>query len=188
MARSCRIVLRRHDDAAQRAAARSLERAFEKSGIELRGTQRMLDARQSILDHLVIITSILSFASMVVVVVGALGLASTLTLNVLQRTREIGVLGAIGATPRWVSGSIWLEGLVTGLLSFGVSLVLAAPISAVLEAACGRIFFKAPLDFHLSASAPLIWLALIVVLASLASLYPAWRATRLTVREALAYA
>src|SRR6185436_2482159 len=52
---SARIVTRSHDDAGQREAAAALERAFSEAGIEVTGMHRMLDMRQAILDHLVII-------------------------------------------------------------------------------------------------------------------------------------
>ena len=147
--------------------------------------QRLLDARQGILDHLVIIFTVLTMASVIVVIVGALGLTSTLTLNVVQRTREIGVLSAIGATPTTISRHVWFEGVAIGVLSWALACGVAAPISAVLEAVVGDIFFKAPLDFYLSWSAAAAWLAIVVVVGSASSFYPAWRAARLTVRQAL---
>jgi len=185
--RVIRVVTRAHDDAGQRSAAREIEQAFDERGIEVTGVHRMLDQRQGILDHLVIILTLLTVASLVVVFVGGIGLAGTLTLNVIQRTREIGILGAIGATPGTIARQIWIEALVIGVLSWVAALILAAPISYALEAACGRIFFKAPLDFHLSPGAAGIWFALVVVLASLSSFFPARRAARLTVREAMSH-
>lgn len=185
MARTVRIVTRGHDDAGQRAAARAVEAAFERSGIELAGLQRMLDAKQGILDHLVIILAILTMASAIVVVVGGLGLASTLALSVVQRTREIGVLGAIGATPRTIASQVWFESVLIAALSWVAAIALSAPVSWALETVCGNIFFKAPLDFYLSPGASALWLALVLVLASVSSWTPARRAARLTVREAL---
>jgi putative ABC transport system permease protein len=187
-ARSIRVVTRLHDDASQREVARRLERRFAEAGIEVSGMQRMLDVRQSILDHLVIILAVLSFASGVIVFVGGLALTSSLMLSVVQRTREIGVLGAIGAAPATISRHVWLEGLLIGVLSWVVANLVAAPISVVLEAVCGRIFFRVPLDFYMSPRASATWLLLVVVLGSLSSFYPAWRASRLTVREALSHA
>lgn len=186
--RSARVVARRHDDAGQRAAAAALERAFGEAGIEVTGMHRMLDMRQAILDHLVIILGTITLATVLVVIVGALGLTSTLTLSVVQRTREIGVLGAIGAGPGTIAAHVWVEGLVIGLLSWLAANVLAAPVTWALETTCGRIFFKAPLDFSMSPAASALWLGVVVVLATLASVYPAVRAARLTVREALAHA
>lgn len=186
--RSARIVARRHDDAGQREAAAALERAFGAAGIEVTGMHRQLDMRDSILDHLVIILSTITMATVLVVIVGALGLVSTLLLGVVQRTREIGVLGAIGATPAAIAFHVWVESLLIGLLSWVAANVLAIPVTWALETACGRIFFKAPLDFSMSPAASAAWLGLVVALATLASLYPAARAARLTVREALAHA
>ena len=187
-ARTIRVVTDRHDDATQRAVARGLEQALRGGEVEVAGIIRMLDMRKSILDHLVIVMAILTMASVIVVFVGALGLTSTLTLGVVQRTREIGILGAIGATPGTIARQIWFEAVLIGVLSWILAVALAAPVSFLLESVTGRMFFQAPLEFFVSAGAAGIWLVLVVVLASVSSLYPAGRAARLTVREALAYA
>jgi putative ABC transport system permease protein len=121
------------------------------------------------------------------VFVAVIGLTSTLTINVVQRTREIGVMSALGATSRMLAFYVWCEGLLIALLSWCVASVLAAPISYALEVVTGRMFFKAPLDFTMSAGATALWLALVLVLASVASFHPARRAAQLTVREAIAH-
>lgn len=185
--RTARLVLRRRDPAAQQAAATAVERALTAAGVQLRGIQRLEDRRGAILDHLVIVLSVLTVASLLVLVVGGIGLCSALTLSVVQRTREIGILGALGATPGTIARQIWAEALVMGLLSWGLALGAAAPLSWGLETTTGRIFFKSPLDFTMALAPALLWLGVVVVLASLSSLYPAWRAARLTVREALAH-
>jgi len=106
---------------------------------------------------------------------------------VLQRTREIGILSAIGAAPRTIARQVWLEALLVALMSWIVAIVLAAPVSYAIENVCGRIFFKAPLEFFMSPLAAAIWLALVAALASVGSIPPARHAARLTIREALAY-
>jgi putative ABC transport system permease protein len=184
-ARSIRVVTQGHDDDAQRAAGRAIEAALGREGITVSGMHRMLDMKQSILDHLVIILSILTMASIIVVIVGAIGLASTLTVSVVQRTREIGILGAIGATPRTIAGQVAVEGVLLGLFSWLVALLLSIPLSYGLETTCGRIFLKTPLDFHLSPGGAATWLGLVLVLSLICSFDPARRATRLSVREAL---
>src|SRR4029450_4913258 len=160
---------------------------FESRGIEVMGVQRMRDSRQAIVDHLVIVKTILAAASIMVVFVGGLALALTLSLGVIQRTREIGILGAIGATPRTLAFYVWLESLLIGLASWNVGVAPAAPLSWALEVVCGRMFFRMPLDFFMSPRAAAIWLGLVVVLATVSSLAPARRASRLAIREALAY-
>jgi ABC-type lipoprotein release transport system permease subunit len=49
------------------------------------------------------------------------------------------------------------------------------------------MFFRAPLDFTMTLGATAAWLAIVVVVATLASAYPAWRAARLTIREAIGH-
>jgi len=185
--RNVRIVTSGHDAASERQAARAVEAACRRDGLPVSQLQRTEDAKQGILDHLVIILSILTTAAVVVVFVGTLGLASTVGLSVVQRTRELGIMSAIGATPATLARNVWLESLAIGLLSFVAAVMITAPITAVLEWACGWIFFKVGLDFYLWPAALGIWFALGLVLATLASLQPAWRASRLTVREALAH-
>ena len=134
-----------------------------------------------------IILGILTLASLVVVFVGAIGLTTTLTLSVIQRTRELGVMSALGATPTTLALQVWVEAMLVAGCSWLVALALTLPMSAALEATCGRIFFKFPLDPYVSPRAAGLWLLLVLVLASLSSFYPARRAARLSVREALSH-
>ncbi len=186
-ARTIRVVTSAHDDAAVRSASAALERTFAAAGLELAGIQRSGELKQALLDHVLVLLTVLTLASAIVLFVGAVGLASTLSLNVVQRTREIGILSAIGARPRTISRHVWIEGVTIGVLSWACAVVLSAPVSLVLEAVCGRMFFRAPLAFYMSPLPALAWLGLVVVLATVSSLQPAWRASRLTVREALAH-
>ncbi len=115
-------------------------------------------------------------------------LATTASLNVAERWREIGILGALGATPRRIALDVVLEGLLLGALSWCAALLAAVPITFALDAATGRTFIHSALDFYLSPRAAGAWLLLAQALGALGSLYPAWRASRLTVREVLAHA
>jgi putative ABC transport system permease protein len=61
------------------------------------------------------------------------------------------------------------------------------PITFALDAATGQMFIRSALDFFMSPTAAAIWLLLVLILAALASFYPARRSARLAVREAIAY-
>ena len=134
-----------------------------------------------------IIESALVLASLLVVLVSGLGLVATLVLNVFDRTREIGVLRAIGAAPRTIGIHVVVEAVLIGLASWCAAIVLALPASYLLERVTGQMFFRAPLDFTLSLRGALVWLAVVLPLAVVSGLYPAVRAARLAVREVLAY-
>jgi putative ABC transport system permease protein len=185
--RDVRIVTRRHDAASQVSALKAIERAFDRAGILISGIRALDDARQSFADHLVIIKSALIFAALLVVLVGGLGLTTTLTLNVIERTREIGILSAIGATPRTIARGVVIEGIVMAVLSWSVAVIVAIPITFALDAATGQMFIRSALDFFMSPAAIAGWLLLAVVLAAVSSFHPARRAARMAIREALAY-
>lgn len=122
-------------------------------------------------------------------IVGVISIVNIMLVNVTERTREIGVLKAIGFTNREVLGSILMEAGLLGFIGAIIGLIIAA---ILLQLAI--IFFGSQLgmeDITLTYMLPL-WLVLAVVggatvLSILAGLYPAWRASRLNVVEALRY-
>ena len=120
-------------------------------------------------------------------VVGGLGLAGTMTMNVVERSREIGVMRAIGARDRSVLAVFLTDGLLIGLLAWIVGVLISLPISKILSDALGMSFVQRPLEFTPSLDGILLWGVVVAVLAIVASFLPAWRATRLAVREVLAY-
>ncbi|MEA2337282.1 MAG: putative transport system permease protein [Thermoanaerobaculia bacterium] len=187
LTRSVRIVTKQHDIPTQIAALKAVERALDRAGITVGGIHALSDSRKAFADHLVIIKSALIFAALLVVLVGGLGLMTTLSLNVVERTREIGILTAIGATPRIISRSVLFDGMVMAVLSWCLALLAAIPITFALDAASGQMFVRSPLDFYMSPIAAAAWLGLVLILAALSSFYPARRAARLAIREALAY-
>ena len=188
LTRSAHVVLARHGKDAELAAAREIEAASAGAGMEVSGLQRMADAKEGLLDHLVIIFSVLTLSAAVVVFVAGLALASTLGLRVVQRTREIGILGAIGATPRAIAGQVGLEAAAIGIVGWLAGLLLSVPLSALLEAATGNIFFRAPLPFTVAPGAAVAWLGVVLGLVAAGAFLPMRRAARLTLREALAHA
>ena len=120
-------------------------------------------------------------------VVGGLGLMGTMSINVLERTREIGVLRAIGASSRAVLQIVIVEGVLIGVLSWAFGTLLALPLGKFMSDAIGNAFLRAPLSYVFSWTGALVWLGAVIVLGTIASLLPARSATRLSVREVLAY-
>jgi putative ABC transport system permease protein len=166
---------------------RGLESQFASAGLDVASTMRLADARKMIEDHLLLLASFLMIMSILVLLVGGLGLASTMSINVMERTREIGVLRAIGASARSILNIIVSEGAIIGALAWILALIISLPISRFVSTTFGMTFFEAPLQFAVSIPGILGWLAISIGFSALASLYPAWSATQLTVRQILAY-
>ena len=120
-------------------------------------------------------------------VVGGLGLAGTMTMNVVERAREIGVMRAIGARDAAVLLVFLAEGLLIGLLAWLIGMPVSLPISKLLSDALGQAFVQRPLAYTPAFDGILLWFVVVGVLALVASLLPSWRATRHAVREVLAY-
>jgi putative ABC transport system permease protein len=120
-------------------------------------------------------------------VVGGLGLAATMGLNVLERTREIGVLRAIGATNRSMWSIIVAEGMLVGFISWVLGTLLSYPLGNLLNGGIGMAFVGLWIEYTFSYAGVWMWLVVVLVVSALASLAPASRASHISVREALAY-
>lgn len=133
------------------------------------------------------LTIFLVFMATLTALVGAIGLMGTMSMNVLDRTREIGIMRAIGASDRMVMNLVIVEGLLIGLISWVVGSLLSFPISNVLSDTISQAIFDAPSILAYKATGFFVWLGLVTLLAVLASVIPARNAARLTIREVLAY-
>jgi putative ABC transport system permease protein len=173
--------------AGQRQVATALENRFKQAGIpvgQLTLGEEWRKGQAATLD--VFVYFLLVMAAMIAVV-GGLGLAGTMSMNVLERTREIGVMRAIGASNGSVMRVVLVEGLLIGLISWVLAILLSFPVTLALDSGVGVAMFKTPLKFAFGWSGLVNWLAGVLVLAVLASIVPALRAVRLTVRDVLAY-
>ncbi len=181
------VTLNTHDAASVEAESDALEKHFESSGLRVSAISTMTTERaeaEVIFDGIV---ALLLVMAILLALVGGLGLMGTMSINVLERTREIGVLRAIGAPNRGVAQVFILEGIAIGLLSWLFGALLALPMSQGLSQAVGMAIMGAPLSFSFSVPGLWLWLAIVVLLSALASFIPARNASRLTVREVLAY-
>jgi putative ABC transport system permease protein len=144
----------------------------------------IIRANTSTLDVLVLFLMIMA---VLIAVVGGLGMTSTMSINVFERTREIGVMRAIGASSGAILRLVMVEGIIIGVISWIVGAILAVPISLLLDNVVGISILKSPLSYEFSYEGFFLWLAMILIIAVLACLFPARNAIRLTVREVLAY-
>jgi putative ABC transport system permease protein len=106
---------------------------------------------------------------------------------VVERGREIGVMRAIGATSATILGIFVAEGMLLGMLSWLLAVPLSYPGALAFSNLVGNTLLNLPFDFKYSMGGVSLWLAIVLVLSALASLWPALRATKVSVREALAY-
>ena len=176
-----------HTAAAQAEAARALREHLEAAGISVAATTTTTDVMGTIFTVFDTLVAFVSVMAILLGVVGGLGLAGTMTMNVVERAREIGVMRAIGATDGAVRLIFLGEGLLIGLLAWGAGAIVALPLSKILSDMLGEVFVQRPLAFSPSLAGLGLWLAIVLVLSTLGSIAPAWGASRIAVREVLGY-
>lgn len=186
-ARTVQIVTQTTDPKAQTALGRTLEEELKKNNLRIQNVDITWEQKERIRSQFDILTTFLLIMAVLLAIVGALGLAGTMSINVLERTREIGVMRAIGASSLAIAKVFVVEALCIGLLSGLIGMVLALPVAALLSYQVGVLFLQSPLSFSFSFFGVGIWLILSALLAVLASLLPARNATRLSVREVISY-
>lgn len=182
-----RVVSEQHDLAYQEQLSNSLDRHFRDLGYRVNNVEAGLATLQTASEGLDILITFLLIMALLTALVGSIGLTGMMGINVLERTREIGVMRAIGAVDRQVMITVITEGLIIGIISWFFAALLSFPISALLGRIISLAIFNSPIALVFTINGFLIWLSVVIVLSTFASLLPARNAARLTIREVLAY-
>jgi len=184
---SYRFVTVQHDREYQNMMARELDAYFRDRGFHVQEATPGLSSLDKAAESLDILITFLLIMALLTAAVGSMGLTGTMSMNVLERTREIGIMRSIGATDREIMRMVIVEGLLIGLISFGLAILAAVPFTYLLSGIVSNAVFATPIAVEWTYTGYLIWLGLVIVLSSLASVLPARSAARLTIREVLAY-
>lgn len=188
-----RQILVRAEDASEGATEqmlRELRSTYEERniGLNMFTTRTKAQEREYAYNQFNIVTSLLLGLAGVMGMVGGIGLMGSLSISVVERTREIGVLRAIGAEDQTVMGMFVMEGLLQGIISWLLAVPLSFLIAQPVALALGEIMLDTALDFAFNYTAVALWLAVIILLSIFSSVLPARNASRIAVRESLAYA
>ena len=134
-----------------------------------------------------ILVSFLLVMALLTAFVGSIGLTGTMGMNVLERTREIGVMRAIGAVDFEIIKSVVIEGVMIGLITWVLAIALSFPISELLLDIIIQAMMGSAMDVVFTPLGIYIWLGVVIALSFFASILPARNAARLTINEVLAY-
>jgi putative ABC transport system permease protein len=176
------LVLARLADGADTVTAKAdIETAVDEfPQAEVQTNQEFRDDQEGQIDQLlVLISTLLGFA----IVISFFGIAITLALSVFERTREIGLLRAVGMSRRQLRRAVRWEAVIVSV--FGV--VVGAVVGTLIGIALG---YAVPNSFVDGITIPwgvLIAVVILAVIAAvIAALYPAYKASRMNVLEAIA--
>jgi putative ABC transport system permease protein len=175
------------DPTQQDRVAQDLETAFKAADHDVSTIRTTQQATRSLSEQFSIILVFLFVMAALVAGVSAMGLSGAMSMNVLERAREIGVMRAVGASDFSVLMVFLIEGIFIGVVSWATGSVLAMPLSRILSDRVGIALIRAPLLYDFPIEGVAMWLVGAILLAILATYLPAHRASQLSVREVLAY-
>ena len=157
-----------------------------------------MEANQDFLFILQLEKNMIFFLLTFIIIVSAFSVTSSLLISVVRKTREIGLLGALGARPMQVAACFCFQGLLIGAtgtvaglglglgtLHFRNELVAAFTRLTASEEVLVRFYQFSQLPAHTAPGDVGLIVACSVVISTLAGLLPAWRAARLKPVEAL---
>jgi len=164
------------ETAANEAALNTALGRFPDAKVQTR--QKFIDNQISGLSSVLNILYVLLALS---IVVSLFGIVNTLVLSVFERTREIGMLRAVGTSRRQIRQMIRHESVITALIGSVIGILLGIAFGALLSARVSSIAFKIPVG------SLIIFLIASWIVGLLAAIFPARRASRLQPLQALAY-
>lgn len=172
----------RHDVEGVQAQLDEITRRFKRYQI---GSDSAIREVEGAKEQTRILTIALAAMSVLVGLIGALGVVNTITLNVLERRREIGVLRSIGASDVNVMQAFLTEGLAFGIGGWIIGILLGVPLGLILTRVMEAVLFH--LNYVLTVQMVLISLGFALLITGGASLIPALAAARMKVKEVLRY-
>ncbi len=186
-AASFRITTENHDLASQLAQTRNIDNYLTDRNFLVQSVQSGSSLRIQTTQALNTLVIFLLIMAALTAFVGSIGLTGTMSINVLERTREIGVMRTIGAVDRVIMQSVIIEALVIGLITWVLAIGLSFPISFFLLKIVGEAMMGSAMVLSFTPLGILLWLGVVIVLSIFASIIPARNAARLTINEVLAY-
>ncbi len=184
----------REDLEGEIAIAKDLRVYYEQNQVEVSpqagafgfGGDSALETAQTIINQFNFVIVLLGIMAIIIGAVGSIALSGALSLSVMERRREIGVMRAIGASSGVIARLFVGEGVLLGWLSWLIALPLGLPAGRLMLRGLGAaIGFD--LVYNYTPAGAIYWLFIITILSILASWFPARGATRISVRESLAY-
>ena len=176
-----------HQQGYAEAMAAKLKDMLNTRNIETDLSDTVYEFRNNLDAQFDIVINMLLGLAVIVALVGGIGLMGSLSISVVERTREIGVMRAVGARSTTIVSMFVMEGIIQGVFSWAIVVPVSVVLGKYLANALGQAMFQANLDYQYNYSAVMLWLVIILIISTVAAVLPAYNATRISVRDSLAY-
>ncbi len=151
----------------------------EYPNLEMNDKEQFIDVVAGQID---VLLNVVTLLLVLAIIIAGLGIMNTMALSIMERRREIGLLRAVGMSRRQVRRVIRWESVLIALFGVLLGIVVGTGLGAAIVIAIGQ-----GLGLTLPWSQLAIYLVLAALLGVAASLWPAWRGSKVDVLEAIAY-
>jgi len=168
---------------------KAVEAELKEQGVLILQSQSKTDLNAIASGHYAVTLQTFLFIICMLVIVSGFGLAATMNVQTSERTKEIGIMKAMGATKKQISKIVTSESILIALISWGVSVLLGIPLGILSVYVFGNIILETPLQFNVLSlmTSYVIWLVLTFAVGYYASRSCAKRAANMSVKESLAF-
>ncbi|HNB51189.1 MAG TPA: FtsX-like permease family protein [Anaerolineales bacterium] len=184
---SYRVVTHDHTRDGQVSVKNFVGDYLKDRGFAVSGTASGLQIQEDNTKAVNILIIFLLIMAFLTATVGSIGLTGTMGMNVLERTREIGVMRAIGAVDWEIIKSVVIEGVMIGWITWLFAIVISFPISKALLGIISSAMMGSDMRLVFTPAGIVYWFGVVTVLSVFASMVPARSAARLTINEVLSY-
>jgi len=164
-----------------------IEQHWQTAGVEVAGASVKKAELGMVKAHLNILTFMVLAGALLALVVGGLSLVLTIRLNIVERTREIGVMRAIGASVKMVFKMLWIENLLLGSISIVIGALLSFPLGMIISRFLGNLMFETPLDYKISILGSFSTILIMWVFLRIALALPRRHLKKVSLRKALVW-
>lgn len=164
-----------------------LEQHFTLAGVGVADMASAKRASRVIRGHLDVIVSALLLLALLMLFVSTLGMASGISTSIVERTREIGILRAIGGKPSAIASILLTESMTMAFIGWLFALLLSQPTSKLMTEYFGTALVEYPFDYMGSTEGIYLSLFGTIILVILATIGPIYSANKHSVQEAISY-
>ena len=165
----------------------NLREAYRQARIPVNASTPIRDLIERRGGRLDIVTQTLITLSMVIGAVSVVGLISTISINIRERTKSIGILRSLGGDYRHLASMVFIESLtiviVSYVLAFGLSFAVGNQMSNIL----GQEIYALDAVYHIEWFGSVIWFVMVILVGMFSALGPAMYAINLTISDTLSY-
>lgn len=161
------------------------ENELSSAGIFVEGSETVVEMNSRPKEMIGLVIMTIVCIGLLFSIVGIANLMIAVSINIYERTKEIGIMRSLGGSNAKIYGLFIGESTIVALLGWGLACVIAYPLNWLLAWKIGDSLLQFPLQPHLSKEGSLIWLCVSILIGFAASIVPVRKTLKKNINEIL---